>query len=187
MRKNPNIRIIRQAVRESGVGRAYRMGFENAKYENVFYSDADNQFNLQEISRMIPYLDDYDIVAGYKIKRHDPLGRILVSGTYNLLLRLIFGIKQRDVNTAFRFVKKSVFSKLILKSKHCVTGEMLVKASKAGFRIKQVPVTHYPRYAGKPLYEITGGVLSPKLIFKVSLELLKTFEDVYLTHQITRK
>lgn len=179
MLADPNIRIALQRKDDHGVGKAYRIGLQEAKYENIFYTDSDNQFDIQDLKRFLPYIEDYDIIAGYKLKRNDPFLRIVISFFYNMLIRFAFLTNLRDVNTAFRLVKKKVSDSITLRSRYgTVTTEMLVKARKKGFKIKQIGVQHFSRGAGKPLYEVKAGLLSPVTILKVIKELIWVWMEV---------
>lgn len=163
---NKNIRIVLQSVAERGYGFALRMGMEAAKMDYVFYSDADGQFDLSELPLLLPYLEDYDIVSGYRRKRQDPFGRILSSRVYNLLMRVLFGLNMRDIDSAFKIYKRKIFSAFKIRSAGgLVDAEILIKAKKNGFRIKEIPVHHYARFAGESNYGT--GFISPSVVLKV--------------------
>src|SRR3989344_8748274 len=78
-KKNKNIKLLIQPKNNKGIGYAKVMGFNNAKYPYIFYADADNQFNLQDFKKFLPYINKYDIIAGYRIKRRDPKMRAVIS------------------------------------------------------------------------------------------------------------
>src|SRR3989344_5337340 len=134
-KKSSRIKLVLQPKSQKGIGAAIKIGFENARYGNVFYADSDNQFDLKEFDRFLPHLEDYDIIAGYRIKRNDPKTRIIVSRIYNAMLKVLFGVREKDLDCAFRLVKKKIIKKVSL---GCITGlgttEMLAKARKAGFK-----------------------------------------------------
>jgi len=179
MKTDPNIRIVMQAKNDHGIGKAYRIGLRAAKYENIFYADSDNQFDLHDFERFLPHMNEYDIIAGYKLKRKDPFLRKIISFGYNSLVRFIFHMDVWDVNTAFRVVRKSVIDKIPLQSRYgTVTTEMLIKAKKRGFKIKSVGVSHFNRGSGKPMYEIVHGMLHPLTIMKVTRELIRVWRDI---------
>jgi len=67
-----------------GYTAALRTGFTNARKDLIFYSDADNQFDLEEIPRLIEKIDDHDIVVGYRKDRQDPWLRKFVSRCFNI-------------------------------------------------------------------------------------------------------
>jgi glycosyltransferase involved in cell wall biosynthesis len=154
MKKDNRVRLIIQPKDKKGVGYAIRMGFEASRYPHIFYTDADNQFELSEFSKFLPYLGDCDIVAGFRLNREQPFARIMTSHVYNLIVRLVFGVREKDVDCAFRYVNRRVFERVKLT---CMLGlgttEILVKAHQAGFKIKQIGVRHYARRSGQPVFE----------------------------------
>lgn len=137
--------------RNQGYGAALRSGFRACRHEIIFQCDGDNQYDLKEIDKLTPYINDFDFVIGYRIKRSDPFYRTLEALWYRFLLWAMFGIKLRDANCAFKLFKKSILDRLDLESSGAIiNGEIFVKARKSGFdRIKEVGVHHYPRRAGK--------------------------------------
>ena len=177
-KKNKKIKLLIQPKNKKGIGYAKIMGFKNARYPYIFYADADNQFDLKEFKKFLPYIYSYDVIAGYRIKRHDPKIRILVSGIYNTVMRMLFGTKERDLDCAFRLVNKKVINSIRLK---CCTGvattELLAKARKRGFKIKEVGVNHYPRKFGQPIFE------SKFLNFPKPGVVKNIFRDILLLHK----
>ncbi len=154
IRTNNKIKLLIQPKNKKGIGYANLMGFKNAKYDYIFYADSDNQFDLNEFRKFLPYINSYDIIAGYRIKRYDPLIRIIVAKIYNLMMRLLFGTKERDLDCAFRLVNKKVINNINLVCKTGVgTTELLAKSRRKGFKIKEIGVHHYPREFGQPIFE----------------------------------
>ena len=181
--KNRKVRLIIQPKDKKGIGYAKIMGFANSKYPYIFYADADNQFNLNDFRKFVPYIGKYDIIAGYRIERHDPKTRVLVSKIYNAIMRFLMGAKEKDLDCAFRLVNKEVIKNISLV---CRTGlattEMLAKARRKGFRIKEIGVSHYPRTLGKPVFEWEIGlnIPKPKVVFDILKETLKLWIDIYI-------
>ena len=181
MKKNRHIKLVIQPKNKKGVGYATKMGFDAAKYNLIFYSDADNQFDLNELNKFLPYTEDYDIIAGYRINRQDPLTRIITSKIYNSIVRIVFGVKEKDVDCAFRLVNKRIFKRINL---ICMLGlgttELLVKARKNGFKIKQIGVHHFPRKAGSSVFESKGISLpKPKVVFDLLREMFALWKDLH--------
>jgi len=180
-KKNKKIKLIIQPKGKNGIGYAKMMGFKNAKYPYIFYADSDNQFDLREFKKFSPYIGKYDIIAGYRIERHDPKMRIIISQIYNLMMRLLFGTKERDLDCAFRLVNKSVINHISLV---CCTGvattELLAKSRRKGFKIKEIGVNHYPRILGKPVFdwEIGLNLPKPKVVFDIVKEIVKLWFDI---------
>ena len=163
MKKNNNLKLVMQPRKFKGVGYAIKMGFEAAKYDLIFYSDSDNQFDLNEFKLLLPYVKDYDIVAGYRINRQDPLTRIWISKIYKIMIKIIFNLKGKDFDCAFRLVKKKVFKTIKLQCKTGLgTSELLIKARWSGYKVKHIPVHHLPRYKGTSVFE-QKGLSIPKI------------------------
>jgi glycosyltransferase involved in cell wall biosynthesis len=177
--EDSHVKLVIQPLSKKGVGYANIMGFDVAKYEYVFYADSDNQFDLQEFKKFLPFLN-YDIVAGYRIDRKDPFLRIFTSKVYNFIVKLVFGAKERDVDCAFRLVNRRVFSKVRLNCRLGLgTTELLVKARRAGFRIKEVGVHHYARLKGSSVFESEGiNLPKPKVVFDLIKEMKVLWKDL---------
>ena len=156
------------------------MGFDNSRYPYVFYSDSDNQFNLSEFKKFLPYIASYDIIAGYRINRQDPAMRIITSSIYNMIVKLLFGVRERDVDCSFRLVNKKILKKINLTCRLGLgTTELLVKARKNDFRIKQIGVHHYPRKTGSSVFESKGISLPrPNVVFDLLKEMRVLWEDL---------
>jgi hypothetical protein len=121
-----------------------------ASYDLVFFSDSDGQFNFDDLQKLICWAEDYDIVAGYRAKRHDPLYRRINALGWNVLVRLVLGIKVRDIDCAFKLFRRSVFDHVQIRCVGAmVNTEILAQAIHLGMRIHQVKVNHLPRRYGK--------------------------------------
>jgi len=146
--RDPRVRVVTQSPNQ-GYTKALIRGFHAAAYEAVFYTDADAQFDLREISRLYPLLADVDMVTGYRDGRRDPWVRLLTSAVYNRLQSWTLGISVRDVNCAFKLFKRSFFDRVELASDgFLIDAELYARAKRAGMHWKQVGVTHRPRDKG---------------------------------------
>ena len=178
--KSNKTKLLIQPEDKKGIGYAKIMGFKNAKYPYIFYADSDNQFDLEEFKKFLPYIDKYDIIAGYRIKRHDPKVRIIISKIYNAMMRLLFKTKERDLDCAFRLVNKRVINNIKLVCRTGVaTTELLAKARKEGFKTKEIGVNHYPRKFGQPVFE--SGFLNlprPKVVKEILKEIMLLYRDI---------
>jgi dolichol-phosphate mannosyltransferase len=144
----PWLRSIRRELNR-GYGAALKTGFASAKGEYVFYTDADNQFDLLELRELVPLIEDADLVAGFRVYRFDPLARLVVSWVYNRLVRLLFRVKVRDVDCSFKLIRRDRLDRLVLMSDDFfIDTEILARARKWNWRIKEVGVRHYPRRRG---------------------------------------
>jgi glycosyltransferase involved in cell wall biosynthesis len=75
-----------------GYGNALKTGFAAAQYDLVFYTDGDNQFDMNDLHSALSLIDGNDIVVGYRQNRKDPQHRLWLSKGYNLLVRILFGL-----------------------------------------------------------------------------------------------
>ena len=129
-KENPQVKIIRHE-KNKGYGAALRSGFENSKKDHIFFTDGDSQFDITELSKLVPYTKDYDIVAGFRIKRRDNFMRKINEFSFNRLVRVLFGLKIRDLNCAFKIYKKEVIDNLTLRSSLAfINSEMLIRAKR---------------------------------------------------------
>jgi glycosyltransferase involved in cell wall biosynthesis len=145
----PQLRVIHHP-QNRGYGSALRTGFASASKEWIFYTDGDAQYNPLELPLLVEALrDDVDVVNGWKISRNDPFVRILIGAIYNFGVKLVFGIRLKDVDCDYRLMRCSIFSTVELESNTgsiCV--EMIKKIQDAGFKFAEVPVSHYHRQYG---------------------------------------
>lgn len=169
---NNNIRAVHHPSNK-GYGAALRSGFAHATKEHIFYTDGDGQFDVSEIGRLLPLLDEADLAIGYRIKRSDPLHRLVFAKAYGLMISLLFNLWFKDIDCAFKLIKKPVLNNIELKSNGAlISAELLIKARRKGFKIKQIGVHHYPRKGGKP----TGANI--KVIIKAFYELFKFWKEL---------
>ncbi len=145
-----HVRIVHHATNR-GYGGALRSGFEHASKDLVFYTDGDAQYDPSEMALLWPALtNDVDWVNGWKISRSDPLHRIVIGRLYHHAVKLLFGLKVRDVDCDFRLMRRRIFDVVQLeKNSGVICLEMMKKFQDAGFRVAEVPVHHYHRAYGK--------------------------------------
>ena len=156
-----------------GYAEALKTGFTNARHQLIFYTDSDNQFDVREISTLLPLIENSDIVNGFRVYRFDPLTRLVLSWGFNLLVRIIFRIRVRDIDCAFKLFRREVFDKVTIESKRFfVDAEVLAKARYFGFRMTEVGVRHYPRTAGR-------STVRPSHIPSTLLELARIWIDIH--------
>ena len=145
----PAVRLIRHP-RNRGYGAALATGFSAATKDWIFLTDGDKQFDVRELASFVPEMDKADLWIGYRQPRRDPLMRRLNGWGWNLLVRLLFGRVARDVDCAFKLFRREVWDAVDVESGGATfSAEFLIKARRAGFRLRQRRVTHLPRTAGR--------------------------------------
>ena len=168
---DPRARAVHHPVK-SGYGAALQSGFRAATKTLVFYTDGDGQFDLNELPPLLPLMKQYDIVSCFRINRRENLRRKLNAWCWTCLMNLLFGLKIRDMNGAFKLYKRKIFDVIKMESKgSLLNSEILARASRQGFTITQVGVHHYPRAAGK------AGPKT-KVIFRAFWELSKLYRQI---------
>jgi glycosyltransferase involved in cell wall biosynthesis len=136
--------------RNGGYGAALSTGFSAARLAWVFLTDADLQFDVLELEHFLALAPDHDLLCGYRIDRADALHRRANGAAWNALVRWLFDIPVRDVDCAFKLMRRDLVQSLPLVSDGAmVSTELLARAQKAGARIAEIGVTHRPRVAGR--------------------------------------
>jgi len=135
-----------------GYGAALTSGFDAASQDLIFMTDGDEQFDLGELSLLLDALDtDTDAVIGWRAKRADPPIRRLNAWGWNSLVGFLFGYTARDVDCAFKLFRRRVWQQITVEARGATfSAELLVKTRRAGFQVKELPVSHFPRAAGNP-------------------------------------
>ena len=145
----PFLRVIHHESNQ-GYGAALITGFYNARKDLIFYTDGDGQYDVREIHNLLKELGpNIQLVNGYKVKRADAWYRVWIGEVYRRAMRGLFQLSIRDVDCDFRLFRRAIFNEIVLESKSgviCV--EMAKKFERAGFRMAEVPVSHYPRMHG---------------------------------------
>jgi glycosyltransferase involved in cell wall biosynthesis len=163
-----NLRIV-QHPRNLGYGAALASGFDAARKQLIFFTDGDKQFDVGEIAGFLPEMDQgTDLVIGWRRKRADPPLRLANAWGWKLLVNGLFGYTAKDVDCAFKLFRRGVWENLSVQS-HGATfsAEFLIKARRLGYCVKELPVTHLPRTAGKA----TGA--RPAVIVRAFAELIR--------------
>ncbi len=149
---DPRVRLV-QHPKNLGYGAAVYSGLTAAGKDWVFFTDSDRQFVLDEIALLLRHADKADLVVGYRAPRRDPPLRLLYGWGWNFLVSLLFGYTVRDIDCAFKLMRRDVVQRLaphVLSRGATFSAEWMVMARRHGYRIVEVPVTHRPRQAGNP-------------------------------------
>lgn len=147
--EDPHVRLVRHD-RNRGYGAALRSGLRSATKDFVFLTDGDNQFQLADIEKLFSKIDGCDVVTGYRISRRDQAHRRFAGAAWTRAVRLLFGLRVRDIDCAFKLFRRRCLQGLELESDHLlIHAEILARLQKKGCKIEEIGVPHYPRTAGK--------------------------------------
>ena len=167
-----NVRVIHH-YKNRGYGAALITGFTNSVHDWIFFTDGDHQFFISEIEALLSEISRNDMVIGFRKDRQDPWHRIFYAWAWNRLVQLLFGLKVRDVDCAFKLINKRFLDDLSLQSSGAaINTELMIKVKHSGARVKEVPVSHRPRMFGTQ----TGG--NPKVVIRAFWELLKIYKEL---------
>lgn len=148
-----------------GYGGALISGFKASRMEYVMFMDSDRQFDIADIRLLSPFVPLFDIVAGFRMERSDPIHRRINAEIFNLAVRILFGVHMRDLDCAFKVFRGDLVRSLDLTTSGAlINAEMQAKLRRQGATLVQIGVPHYARVAG----QATGGSL--RVIFRAMLE-----------------
>jgi glycosyltransferase involved in cell wall biosynthesis len=140
-------------TRRYGKSAALAVGFDEAVGEIIVTIDADLQDDPDEIPRLITELEKgYDLVSGWKRKRHDPISKTLPSKVFNRVVAWVTGLRLHDINCGLKAYRRSVIDQIKVYGQ--LHRFLPVFAHKDGFRVGELPVAHHPRLHGRTKYGI---------------------------------
>ncbi len=166
-RELPCVRVVHHPVNR-GYGGALQSGYRAATKHWVFYTDGDGQFDMMELAGLLPLLKDHDAVSAFRSKRAEGLLRRFNAAAWTMLVNLVFGMRLRDIDCAFKIFPRALFDHISMRSTGAlIDAEVLAKATNLGLRIAQTPVSHRPRTAG-----VQSGA-SLRVILRAFTELIR--------------
>jgi glycosyltransferase involved in cell wall biosynthesis len=156
MQKYPWLRVLRMA-KNGGQSAAFEAGFEAARGEVIATIDADLQNDPEEIPRLLPMLEGYDMVTGWRKDRQDTKFRKWQSRQANKIRNWI---SEETVNDSASSLK--IYRAHALKGMKLFNGAhrffpTLVKMR--GYTVREEPVKHSQRYAGTAKYGFRNRAL----------------------------
>ncbi len=172
---DPHVRVVHHD-RNRKLGGSVRTGFAEAAGALVLYTDADMPFDMKDLHKALRLLRVYDadIVSAYRFDRTgEGVQRAIYSHVYNTIIKLLLRLRIRDVNFAFKLVRREVLQHIELVSEGSfIDAELLAKAQRRGFHVIQFGVDYFPRARG------TSTLSSPAVIVKILRELATLLPSV---------
>lgn len=152
------LRLIRHE-RRSGALVSVADGLRAADGDYVAHIDGDGQFRVQDLELLAREVGHADLVGGRRKSRADPWFRSIISGVFNLGVRLLYGLPYRDMDCGLKLIRRSALERMspLIGRSACLNAEIYFKARRSGMRVVQVQVPHYPRLTGRR----SGGRLRP--------------------------
>lgn len=155
IKKDNHIRLVSHK-KNKGYGAALKTGITTCRYEWIFWTDGDLQFDLQSLNAFLSFTKSSNAMLGYRAHRADTLLRKINGQLYTMLINVLFRINVRDIDCAFKLIHADELRSILITTSSAFTSaEILIRLKRQGVKFKQIPVTHFPRQRGKP----TGGSL----------------------------
>jgi glycosyltransferase involved in cell wall biosynthesis len=146
---DPHVRLVVHGANR-GYGAALRCGIAAATSEWILLTDADLQFDLGELQGFVEPARDLDLLVGFRLVRMDPLPRRMNAYAWNLLVDRVFDLGVRDVDCAFKLIRRDLAQSLHLTADGAmISTELVARAALSGARIAEFGVHHRPRLAGR--------------------------------------
>ena len=176
-REDPRIKLVNHD-KNRGYGASFKSGLYNSKYSWIAFIDSDGQFDFAEITKFLEKQKETgaDLVIGYYKKRQVSKFKIITSKIWEFSVFILFGLKVHDIDCGFKLISKKVIDKippLVSERGAFISSELLIKAGNAGFKIVEVPVTHYPRLKG------VGTGRNLNVIIKSFIDLLRLWKKLH--------
>jgi glycosyltransferase involved in cell wall biosynthesis len=167
---NPNIKVVHHPINR-GYGAAVISGIRACTQPWAVLCDGDGQFEASDIARLAAKVPDYDVVVGRRTHRADPLMRRVNGKAWTLLMRLLLGIRIRDIDCGLKIFRRDLLEGLDLQAKGAmISAELMAQLVGRGANICEIDVRHLPRLVG----EQSGA--SMKVILRAFKELILLYK-----------
>ena len=179
---DPRIRVIHHPT-NLRLGGALKTGFKNASKDLILYSDAAYPFDMIELVKAVRIIRQADVVSAYRFDRtgEGPL-RTLYSFGWNLLIKMMFGLRVKDANFSFKLVRRKIFERVHLESDSSfIDAELLIRCQYCGYRILQMGVDYFPRSRGISTLSSLGTIR------KMVLEMLRLYPELKALRREARR
>ena len=137
--------------RRKGYALAAKDALRQASSAYVLFSDSDGQYIPSDFWSIWSKKDDADVVIGTKVNRAEGVHRLILSRGFHFFVRVLFGVRLRDIDSGFRLVKRTMLLSVldnVEKLEYSFWGEFTIRAHSSNAKIVEVPVRHYARAEG---------------------------------------
>jgi glycosyltransferase involved in cell wall biosynthesis len=146
------VRALRHR-RNYGKASALANGFAFARGEIIVTSDADMQYDPEDIVRLLEKMcDGWDVVSAEKVVRRDPLSKRIPSKFFNFFVRTTTGVDLHDFNAGLKAYRHDAAEDLIGYGYGELHRFFILLAARRGYSVAEVPVESRYRTTGKSKY-----------------------------------
>jgi glycosyltransferase involved in cell wall biosynthesis len=174
-REHSFIKVVHHP-RNLGYGAAVKSGFANVRYEWICFTDGDDEYDVNDLRKLIRLRDFYDLIITFRYVKVYSSSRQFISWAYNAVLKLLFRTHYRDVSTGLRLVRKSLIDELDIQSNSPFIGaEIAIKTMLKGYRVGEVGIQTFPRQFGR------GESTTIPNIWATIKEMVATYRTIFST------
>ena len=142
-----------------GNSAAMKAGIDHAQSTYVGYIDADLQTTPDDFNLLAEYADKYTLVTGIRANRKDTFAKRIQSKIGNAFRRMMTGDDAKDTGRPLKLIRTENAKKMPLFSGlHRFVPALIALQNGT---VKQVPIRHFPRTAGKSKYTMWNRLIGP--------------------------
>ena len=170
--EDSHVKVVRHPVNR-GYGGAVISGIRAATQPYVLLCDGDGQFDPADLELLTPFVPEFDVVAGRRAHRADPLMRRVNGKAWTLLVDTLLGITISDIDCGFKLFKREKLEGIELRAHGAmISTELMARLAGRGAKVKEVDVKHLPRMTG----EQSGANL--KVVARAFKELIALYREL---------
>ncbi len=170
--EDSHVKVVRHPTNK-GYGGAVISGIRAATKQYVLLCDGDGQFDPSDLERFTPFVPEYDVVAGHRVRRADPLIRRINGKAWTILVRVLLGITISDIDCGFKLFKREKLEGMDLRAHGAmISTELMARLAGRHAKVKEVDVKHLPRLTG----EQSGANL--KVVARAFRELVALYREL---------
>jgi glycosyltransferase involved in cell wall biosynthesis len=170
--EDSHVKVVRHHVNK-GYGGAVISGIRAATKQYVLLCDGDGQFDPSDLERLTPFVPEYDVVAGHRVRRADPLIRRINGKAWTILVRVLLGITISDIDCGFKLFKREKLEGMDLRAHGAmISTELMARLAGRNAKVIEVEVKHLPRLTG----EQSGANL--KVVARAFKELIALYREL---------
>lgn len=144
----------------SGPSAAMKAGFDTAESKYVGYIDADLQTNPEDFNLLLKDIEKFTLVTGIRANRQDTLSRKLQSKIANGFRRMMTHDGVQDTCCPLKVLHTDYAKRIpLFTGMHRFVPALILLQD--GGSVKQIPVRHYPRIAGKAKFNLWNRLIPP--------------------------
>jgi glycosyltransferase involved in cell wall biosynthesis len=154
----PKLKVI-QVGKPGGYGNVLFNAIYATKGYYVVILDSDGQFDLADYAPMLEKLqnEELDVLTGYRLRKEDTFIRVFADRVLNLIVRILFGLNQKDTNCALKVFKGEFVRNIVIEARAWPTPtEIMIRLKALGCRVGEMGIKHHEREGGESKLKVIG-------------------------------